>query len=50
MQTKLITVIQYICERCGHKWQPRGEKLPLVCPNGKCKSRYWAIPRRKKVA
>ena len=36
------------CKRCGHKWRPRQNKLPKVCPNPKCKSPYWNIPRKKK--
>ena len=36
------------CLRCGHKWRPRQDKLPLVCPNLKCKSPYWNIPRKPK--
>lgn len=27
------------CNRCGHVWFPRSEKLPVECPA--CKSRYW---------
>jgi hypothetical protein len=39
----------YICERCRHKWIPRGgnqNSLPAVCP--KCKSPYWNRVRRNK--
>ena len=36
------------CLRCGHSWRPREDKLPTVCPNPKCKSPYWNIPRKKK--
>ena len=32
------------CERCQHKWYPREEGDPRVCP--KCKSPYWDRPRR----
>jgi len=35
------------CLRCGHKWHPRTDKLPAVCPNLKCKSPYWNKPRRR---
>src|ERR1051326_903179 len=43
-----ITVMGFRCERCGHEWVPRGgtESEPLVCPNPKCKSRYWNRPRK----
>jgi len=34
------------CKRCGHTWHPRTDKLPDVCPNPKCKSRYWNKPRK----
>ena len=27
------------CERCYHKWIPRSDESPIVCP--KCKSPYW---------
>ena len=36
----------YICERCKHKWVPRENKIPLVCPN--CKSPYWNKKKIKK--
>ena len=32
------------CERCGHKWAPRENELPRVCP--KCKSPYWNTARK----
>lgn len=34
------------CKRCGHKWHPRRDQLPAVCPNLKCKSSYWNRERR----
>jgi predicted Zn-ribbon and HTH transcriptional regulator len=40
-----ITVDGFLCERCRHKWVPKKEDLPLVCP--KCKSPYWNKPRKK---
>ena len=27
------------CQRCGHKWTPRKDCLPKVCP--KCKNPNW---------
>jgi Zn finger protein HypA/HybF involved in hydrogenase expression len=33
------------CERCRHKWVPREDEQPRVCP--KCKSPYWNVARRK---
>lgn len=35
------------CKRCGHKWFPRAEKLPVACP--KCKSPYWNKSRKKEI-
>jgi len=32
------------CYRCGHRWPPRGEDRPRICP--KCKSPYWDRPRK----
>lgn len=32
------------CYRCEHKWIPRDESHPKVCP--KCKSPYWDTPRK----
>ena len=40
---KKVILEGYECERCKHKWLPRGE-APKVCP--KCKSPYWDRPRR----
>lgn len=34
------------CYRCKHRWVPRDEETPRVCP--KCKSPYWDIPRGTK--
>lgn len=33
-----IMIKGYEC-RCGHKWTPRKDSVPVVCP--KCKSPYW---------
>ena len=41
-----LQVPGFQCERCKHKWQPRGSKQPRVCPN--CKSPYWETPVRKR--
>jgi predicted Zn-ribbon and HTH transcriptional regulator len=40
-----IQLYGYVCERCGHKWVPRHNVEPKVCP--KCKSPYWNKPRKK---
>lgn len=34
-----VTLRGYQCAQCGHKWLPRGEEQPLLCP--KCKSLRW---------
>lgn len=41
-----ITVPEYICERCGHKWISRRVEEPTVCP--KCKSPYWNRPKKSR--
>ena len=33
------------CLRCGHRWIPRSDRMPTVCP--KCKSAYWSRPRKE---
>ncbi len=48
MAKKKITVWQFVCERCEHKWLPRDaeneEPNANVCPS--CKSPYWNTPRK----
>lgn len=39
MGEKEIKLYEYTCERCTHKWIPRRQEKPRVCP--KCKSPYW---------
>jgi len=34
------------CLRCNHKWIPRKNSTPKVCP--KCKSPYWNTPKTNK--
>lgn len=31
------------CNKCGHVWIKKSDKLPLKCPNIKCQSPYWNI-------
>ena len=38
------SVTQRHCFRCGRDWWPRKPGRPLRC--GKCKSPYWATPKR----
>lgn len=41
-----ISLRGYECYRCNHKWIPRDNEKPKVCP--KCKSPYWDTPRKEK--
>jgi len=42
---KMIQIMGYRCERCGHEWVPRDkDQAPKVCPH--CKSPYWDRPRQ----
>lgn len=38
-----ITLLGWECIRCKHRWIPRNERKPTVCP--KCKSVYWDTER-----
>jgi len=40
----MIRMAGYRCERCSHKWVPRGKAVPVICP--KCKSPYWDRKRK----
>lgn len=40
--------VEYKCNRCGHKWVPRENAEPKVCPY--CKSPYWNKKRVRAVA
>lgn len=40
-----VWIIGHKCYRCEHKWTPREEEQPAVCP--KCKSPYWNKPKKK---
>jgi DNA-directed RNA polymerase subunit RPC12/RpoP len=40
--------IEYECNRCNHKWVPRENGEPKVCPS--CKSPYWNKERVRGVA
>lgn len=41
-----INIRAYQCERCSHRWVPRQQEKPRVCP--RCKSPYWDLPRKNK--
>jgi hypothetical protein len=34
-----VKLPKFECLRCGHKWNPRSEEVPLRCAF--CKSPYW---------
>src|SRR5579872_1847598 len=38
----VYTITKVECLKCGHKWPPRREGRPLLCPV--CKSRTWDEP------
>ena len=40
-----IKLPEYKCERCPHRWTPRKENTPKVCP--KCHSPYWNTPKQE---
>ena len=40
-----VLIIGNKCFRCEHKWIPREEERPAVCP--RCKSPYWDKPKTK---
>lgn len=42
----LIDIVKksYKCERCNHKWIPKGKNRPRVCPN--CHNAWWDKPKR----
>ena len=51
----MVEIMGYHCLRCGHQWRPRGvdpeDKSPpdpKVCP--RCKSAWWNVPKKEKVA
>ena len=33
------------CYRCDHKWVPRSDIVPEICP--KCKSPYWKTAKTR---
>jgi len=43
MNEKPIVIKQKECLRCGYKWIPRKDGMPVTCP--KCRSPYWNIPK-----
>ena len=46
---EVVTVPQYTCERCSHRWLPKRPEsaTPKTCANAKCRSPYWDTPRRR---
>ena len=43
-----IAILQFQCKRCGWKWIPRKPEMPVTCPNQKCRSPIWNMPREIK--
>lgn len=44
----LVFNVECSCGRCDHKWVPRENGEPKVCPS--CKSPYWNKPRVREIA
>jgi len=44
---KTIVIEKYACLRCGHRWFPRSNEKPRVCP--RCNSPYWDRKRKEKI-
>ena len=40
-----VLITGHWCYRCEHKWVPRGQNVPEICP--KCKSPYWKKPKTR---
>ncbi len=40
---KSLTITQLFCLRCGHKWFPKSQKLPVHCAS--CNSPNWNKPK-----
>lgn len=34
-----MIIEEKLCLRCGHKWLPRSDKIPVMCPA--CKTQLW---------
>jgi len=47
--TRGMALKVYKCTRCGYQWASHRDKAPGTCANQKCRSPYWARPRRKGV-
>lgn len=47
---RIVQVTQLRCQRCGHKWFPRGGKRPKKCPVPKCATPRWdRAPKWRRV-
>lgn len=33
------------CQRCGHEWIPRYDRVPKQCAHPNCRSQAWWKPR-----
>jgi predicted Zn-ribbon and HTH transcriptional regulator len=45
-EPETVTLTRWTCQRCGHKWLPRKQGRPHLCPN--CKSVKWDEPKTTK--
>jgi len=48
MEAISIKLFRFTCLRCGHRWIPRGDRVPRTCPNRACHSPYWQTKRKIK--
>ena len=46
--TKCEEILPVECCRCGHNWRPKKDEV-VTCPNKKCKSPYWNVPKTPKT-
>lgn len=46
IQKKSIRFRGFQCARCGYKWIPYSDGIPLTCP--KCRTRKWMISKEDK--
>ncbi len=42
----MVKLTRYKCKKCGHKWIPRTDREPAVCPN--CKNARWQEKGKRK--
>lgn len=42
-----MAITKATCNQCEYVWNPNVER-PRKCPNPKCQSAYWNLPKKKK--